>query len=273
VNRRKKRGEPFNPFTGDASRERNQRKYGISGAQQNLKDYESVRLSKLHDLIDSLVIPPFDSDYPGRLKALKEMIRGTNKKNTPTVLDKKRNVNSSALTDLDKKRKEVLTRMSDAKPSGASGISKQNQQQQSTEKPSSREERLMELRRKSDASKLNAGQHKAEDTATVEATPVEVVAKVKLVGVKTNAKPRSEPAPYRPVTKLSERKQYEVDIINKLKNNGSPYLRTAESIAEHLSRFRKMRNETKNSGNKRKYKKLIDEYRNEFDQIANKIKD
>ena len=152
-------------------------------------------------------------------------------------------------------------------------ISKQNQQQQSSEKPSSRTERLAELRKKSAASKLNAEQHKAEDTATVEAAPVEVVAKVKLVGVKTNAKPRPEPAPYSPVTKLSEHKQYEVDIIDKLKNNGSPYLRKAESIAEHLSRVRKMLNDTKNPGKKKKYKKLIDEYRNQFDQIANTIKD
>jgi hypothetical protein len=284
VERKKKRGEPFNPFASDAVEKRIQRKYGIKGAQQKLKDYESDRLSKLHDLIESLVIPPFGSDYPGRLKALKEMIRGTKKKYTPTVLDKKRKEvptrisdenhdnagtqrfkenrlgerldkgqkkykdykkkgkKSQPQTDLDKKRKEALTRMSDAKPSGASGISKQNQQQQSAEETSSREDRLTELRKKSAASMLNA-------------------------------KPRSEPAPYRPVTKLSERKQYEVDIIDKLKNNGSPYLGKAESIAEHLSRVRKMRKDTKNPGKKKKYKKLINEYRNQFDQIANTIKD
>ena len=101
---------------------------------------------------------------------------------------------NSNLTDLDKKRKEALTRMSDTKPSAASGqvgsatsssgISKQNQQQQSAEKPSSREDRLAELRKKSAASKLNAEQHKVEDTTTVESAPVEVVTGVKLVEAK-----------------------------------------------------------------------------------------
>lgn len=79
--------------------------------------------------------------------------------------------------------------MSDSKPSttsgqagsaaSSSGISKQNQQQQSAEKPSSREDRLAELRKKSAASRLNAEQHKSGD-----ATVVEVVAEVKLVEAK-----------------------------------------------------------------------------------------
>ncbi|HIF90301.1 MAG TPA: hypothetical protein EYQ58_01945 [Candidatus Poseidoniales archaeon] len=147
IERRKKRRDPPNPFSADASAQRNQR--------HNQRVQNS----------------------PNR----------TQKPNSQPA-------KNSSLTDLDKKRKEALTRMSDAKPSGtseqvgsaasSSGISKQNQQQQSSEKPSSRADRLAELRKKSAASKLNAEQHKAGDNATVEGAPVEVVAEVKLVEAK-----------------------------------------------------------------------------------------
>ncbi|MDG1546185.1 MAG: hypothetical protein P8Q55_02220 [Candidatus Poseidoniaceae archaeon] len=69
-----------------------------------------------------------------------------------------------------------------AKPT-TTGISKQNQKQQTTEKTSSRADRLAELRKKSAASKLNAEQQKVgvvEEIAPV----VEVVQEVKLVEAK-----------------------------------------------------------------------------------------
>jgi len=91
------------------------------------------------------------------------------------------------LSDLEKKRRDALSRMSGTKsapvstavgttPIPASGISNSNQKQQPSEKASSRADRLAELRKKSAASKLNAEQHKAEDVFTVQ-----VVAGVKLV--------------------------------------------------------------------------------------------
>jgi hypothetical protein len=78
------------------------------------------------------------------------------------------------LSDLEKKRRDALSRMSGTKsvpastavgttPSPASGISNSNQKQQPSEKVSSRADRLAELRKKSAASKLNAEQHKVED--------------------------------------------------------------------------------------------------------------
>ena len=91
------------------------------------------------------------------------------------------------LSDLEKKRRDALSRMSGTKsapvstavgttPIPASGISNSNQKQQPSEKASSRADRLAELRKKSAASKLNAEQHKAEDVSAVQ-----VVAGVKLV--------------------------------------------------------------------------------------------
>ena len=142
IERRKKRGDPPNPFSPDASTQRNQR--------------HNQRVQNSPNRVPKTITQP---------------------------------VKSKSLTDLDKKRKEALTRMSDTKPSttsgqagsaaSSSGISKQNQQQQSAEKPSSREDRLAELRKKSAASRLNAEQHKSGD-----ATVVEVVAEVKLVEAK-----------------------------------------------------------------------------------------
>jgi hypothetical protein len=147
IERRKKRGDPPNPFSADASAQRNQR--------------HNQRVQ----------------NAPNR----------TSKPNPQPVT-------SNNLTDLDKKRKEALTRMSDTKPSAASGqvgsgdsasgISKQNQQQKSVEKPSSRADRLAELRKKSAASKLNAEQQKAGDVPVSKSASVEVVAEVKLVEAK-----------------------------------------------------------------------------------------
>lgn len=112
---------------------------------------------------------------------------------TPTNRTQKPNskpANNIGLTDLDKKRKEALTRMSDTKPNAASGtvpkvetagISQQNQKQKQAEKSSSRADRLAELRKKSAASKLNAEQHKVEEVSPIE---VEVIPEVKLVEAK-----------------------------------------------------------------------------------------
>ena len=91
------------------------------------------------------------------------------------------------LSDLEKKRRDALSRMSGTKsapvstvvgttPSPASGISNSNQKQQTSEKSSSRADRLAELRKKSAASKLNAEQHKADDVPAAG-----IVAGVKLV--------------------------------------------------------------------------------------------
>ena len=145
IERKKKRGEPFNPFAGDASAQRNQ----------------------LHDKRVQNAPP-----------------RATRAPPQP--------VKSNTLTDLDKKRKEALTRMSDSKPNATSGqasatpttsgISKQNQKQQPSEKASSRADRLAELRKKSAASKLNAEQQKSG--VVVEVVAAEVVPEIKLVEAK-----------------------------------------------------------------------------------------
>lgn len=141
IERKKKKNEPFNPFSGDASAQRNQRHKQRAQTSPNRT--------------------PNPNSKPG---------------------------NNIGLTDLDKKRKEALTRMSDSKPNTASrqvpnvetsGISKQNQEQKTEEKSSSRADRLAELRKKSAASKLNAEQHKVE-----EIVPVEVVPEIKLVEAK-----------------------------------------------------------------------------------------
>ena len=147
IERKKKRGEPFNPFSSDANAQRNQR--------HNKRTQNA---------------PP----------------RPTRANNQP---DK-----SNTLTDLDKKRKEALTRMSDNKSNitsnqattapQSSGISKQNQKPQATEKSSSRADRLAELRKKSAASKLNAEQQKVGVVAESVAVEVEVVPEVKLVEAK-----------------------------------------------------------------------------------------
>jgi len=143
IERRKKKDEPFNPFSGDASVKRNQRH-------------------------NQRVQTP------------------TNRTQKPAA----KPANNIGLTDLDKKRKEALTRMSDSKPNTASGtvpkvetsgISQQNQTQKEAEKSSSRADRLAELRKKSAASKLNAEQHKVEEVSPIE---VEVVPEVKLVEAK-----------------------------------------------------------------------------------------
>jgi hypothetical protein len=147
IERKKKRGDPPNPFSSDASAQRNQR-------------------------------------HNQRVQSTPNRTPKTNPQP----------VKNNSLTDLDTKRKEALTRMSDTKPSAASGqvgsgdsasgISKQNQQQKSVEKPSSRADRLAELRKKSAASKLNAEQQKAGDVPVGKSAPVEVVAEVKLVEAK-----------------------------------------------------------------------------------------
>ncbi len=146
IERKKKRGEPFNPFASDANSQRNQR--------HNKRAQSSPQRS------------PRPTNQP---------------------------VKNNTLTDLDKKRKEALERMSESKPNATAGqgvakptttgISKQNQKQQTTEKTSSRADRLAELRKKSAASKLNAEQQKVgvvEEIAPV----VEVVQEVKLVEAK-----------------------------------------------------------------------------------------
>jgi len=70
----------------------------------------------------------------------------------------------------------------------SSGISKQNQKPQATEKSSSRADRLAELRKKSAASKLNAEQQKVGVVAESVAVEVEVVPEVKLVEAKAEIK-------------------------------------------------------------------------------------
>ena len=140
---RKKKGDPPNPFSADASALRNQR------------HNQRVQIT--------------------RATAAKAPT------STPQA------TTEVGLSDLEKKRKDALSRMSGAKPapvsavegttpSPASGISNSNQKQQPSEKASSRADRLAELRKKSAASKLNAEQHKAEDVS-----PGQIVAGVKLV--------------------------------------------------------------------------------------------
>ena len=148
IERKKKRGEPFNPFASDANSQRNQR--------HNKRAQSSPQ-------------------------------RSTRTPNQP--------VKNNTLEELDKKRKEALTRMSESKPNTTAsqtisetttaGISQQNQKQQSTEKTSSRADRLAELRKKSAASKLNAEQQKLGGVVEEIAPVVEVVPEVKLVEAKT----------------------------------------------------------------------------------------
>jgi hypothetical protein len=146
IERKKKRGEPFNPFASDANSQRNQR--------HNKRAQSSPQRT------------PKPTNQP---------------------------VKNNTLTDLDKKRKEALERMSESKPNAAgqgvakpttTGISKQNQKQQTTEKTSSRADRLAELRKKSAASKLNAEQQKVGAVVEEIAPVVEVVQEVKLVEAK-----------------------------------------------------------------------------------------
>jgi hypothetical protein len=143
IERRKKKDDPPNPFSADASAVRNQ------------KHNQRVQIT-----------------------------RSTAAKAPPTTPKATTEV---GLSDLEKKRRDALNRMSGTKPAPvstavenaptpASGISNSNQKQQPAEKASSRADRLAELRKKSAASKLNAEQHKAEDVSTVA-----VVAGVKLV--------------------------------------------------------------------------------------------
>ena len=146
IERRKKKGEPDNPFAPDA------------GAVRNQKHNQRVQITRATAVKAPNVVPKTGTDVG---------LSG---------LEKKR---KEALSRMSETKPSPIASVEKTEATPASGISNSNQKQQPSEKASSRADRLAELRKKSAASKLNAEQHKAGEVSAVE-----VVAEVKLVEAK-----------------------------------------------------------------------------------------
>ena len=219
----------------DSAEERNKRHNGWKREKRHLSDWETGLITELRKLIDQLVIPPFGTDYNERFEILKNKI-------TPNRM----------------KSPETAPKM----PPSRTG----------------RDVRLAELRTKAAKEHGIQNQKKGEP-----ANKVNDKGKSPKTGNTSNNKnKRTLPKKYKPqptrnmstthtsISQDSNKVKSEKNGLKALKESGSQWVSTAETLMGDLKEFRKERDRQRSPKKKKKYKNLIQSAENKLANLFRK---